>query len=62
MATPIPPRELGILLASGVTLPLAAFLAALDFDSGKKRAINIFGLILGLVAIVIVSSVMYINR
>lgn len=55
----IAPRDLVILLASGVTLPLAAFLAALDFDKGNKRPLNLFGLILGLVAIGIVSTVMY---
>jgi hypothetical protein len=59
MATPIAPRDLVILLASGVTLPVAAFLAAFDLHKGTKRKLNLFGLILGLMAVGIVASVMY---
>ena len=59
MATPIAPRDLVILMASGVTLPLAAFLAALDLNKGTKRKLNIVGFVLGLICVGIISSVMY---
>ncbi len=59
MATPIAPRDLVILLASGMTLPLAAFLAALDLNKGTHKDVNLFGLLLGLLMIGVVVSIIF---
>jgi hypothetical protein len=59
MATPISPRDLGILLACGATLPFAAFFAAYPVEEGKRKALNIISFIVGLIAISIVGLVLY---
>ena len=59
MAGHITPRALITLLACGGTLPLAAFLAALPIEGGKKKTMNIISFIMGLGAISIVAIVLY---
>ena len=58
MATPIPSRDLFTLLLAGMVLPLASFLAALDFHRGRKRALNVLGFALGLLAVAVVAGVL----
>lgn len=59
MATPISPRALGVLLACGGMLPVAAFFAAYRADEKKYRKLNILSYIMGLLAITVVGVVMY---
>jgi len=55
----IAPRALATLLACGGILPLAAFLAALPVEGGKKKTLNIVSFIVGLIAITVVGVVLY---
>ena len=62
MSVPISPRDLGILLTCGATLPFAAFFAAYPFEERKRKALNILSFMVGVFAIAIVSFVLYLNR
>jgi Fe2+ transport system protein B len=59
MATPISPKALGLLLACGATLPVAAFFAAFRADERKYRVLNVLSYIFGLIAISIIGVVLY---
>jgi hypothetical protein len=59
MATPISPRDLGVLLTCGAMLPFAAFFAAYPVERGKKKALNILSFTFGLLVIAVVGFVMY---
>lgn len=59
MAVLISPKALGVLLACGAVLPVAAFFAALPIEGGKRKTLNIVSFIVGLIAISIVGVVMY---
>lgn len=59
MTTPISPRAVGVLLTCGAILPVAAFLAALPTEKGKRKTLNVLGAFLGLLAILVVTVVLF---
>lgn len=61
MAVPISPRDLGILLTCGATLPFAAFFAAYPFEGGRRKTLNVVSFMVGVLAIAVVSFVLYVN-
>jgi len=62
MATPITPRDIYTLLASGMMLPLAAYLAAFDLHKKTQKRLNLLGLLLGILAMAIITTIMYRHR
>jgi hypothetical protein len=62
MAVPISPRTLGVFLACGAILPVAAFFAAMPTQKGKAKTLNIIGVVIGVVAISIIGFELYQNR
>ena len=61
MSAPISPRDLGILLACGAVLPVAACFGAYPFDGRNRRKLNILSYSIGLVAIAIVAVILHEN-
>lgn len=59
MAVPVSPKALALLLFCGAILPFAAFFAARPDEHGKWRLSNIFGFIVGVIAISVVGFVLY---
>jgi len=61
MSGPIPAQQLGILLACGAVLPIAAAFGAYPFDGPNRRKLNIISYSIGLIAIAIVGVVLHEN-
>jgi len=58
MATPISPKDLGILLSCGAVLPFAAAFGAYPAGGRKGKMLNVISFVIGLIAIAIVGVVL----